>query len=117
VASFVVTPIRAEASTEPGSRYLPIVVTGQEGAVDALQFKVRGSVANQGSATATGVNVVLTTYDDTGRVTGFRQFPVGEGTLPPGATAEFEISIAPNGPHGLPPADYALAAQGQAAQP
>ena len=116
-ASFVVTPIRAEASTEPGSRYMPIAVTDQEGAVDGLQFKVGGSVANQGSATATGVNVVLTTYDDTGRVTGFRQATVGDGTLPAGATAEFEISIAPNGPHGLPPADYALAAQGQAAQP
>ena len=116
-ASFVVTPIRAEASTEPGSRYMSIAVTGREGVVDGLQFKVGGSVANQGSATATGVNVVLTTYDDTGRVTGFRQATVGDGTLPAGATAEFEISIAPNGPHGLPPADYALAAQGQAAQP
>jgi murein DD-endopeptidase MepM/ murein hydrolase activator NlpD len=117
VASFAITPIRAEASTEPGSRYLPIVVTGQEGAVDGLQFKVKGSVANQGSAAATGVNVVLTTYDDTGRVTGFRQATVGDGTLPAGATAEFEISIAPNGLPGLPPADYALAAQGQATQP
>lgn len=116
-ASFVITPIRAEASTEPGSRYMPIVVTGQEGAVDGLQFKVSGSVANQGSATATGVNVVLTTYDDTGRVTGFRQTTVGDGTLPAGATAEFEISLAPNSLHGLPPTDYALAAQGQAAQP
>jgi len=116
-SSYTVTPIRAEASTEPGARYVPIVVAGHEGIVDILQFKVKGTVANEGNAAANDVSVVLTTYDDAGRVTGFRQAAVGDGTLPAGATTGFDISIAPNGPAGLPPADYAIAAQGRSMPP
>lgn len=116
-SSFTVTPIRAEASTEPGVRYMPIAVTRHEGIVDILQFKVKGTVANEGSAAANDVYVVLTTYDGAGRVTGFRQATIGDGTLPAGATAGFEISIAPNGSSGLPPADYAISAQGRTTQP
>ncbi len=116
-ASFVVTLLRAEASSEPGNRYMPIVVTSRQGAQDGLHFKVTGSLANPSGFSATGVSVALTTYDALGRVTGYRQVAVGNGTLAAGGGGEFEIAIAPNGPAGLLPADYSLVAQGWTAQP
>jgi len=117
VASFVVTAIRAEASPEPGNRYMPVVIASRQSAMDGLQFKVTGSIASQGGFNAAGVSVVLTTYDEAGRVTGYRQAIVGDGTLAAGGVIEFEIAIAPNGPAGSLPADYSLAAQGRTAQP
>ena len=116
-AAFVVTAVRAEASAEPGKRHMPIVIAGEQGAIDGLQFKVVGSIANQGPFGAIDVNVVLTTYDAAGRVTGYRQAIAGDGTLAAGGKGEFEIGIAPNGPPGTMPAAYALAAQGRTAQP
>lgn len=115
--SFAVTAIRAEASGEPGSRYMPIAVASQQSALDGLQFNITGSLVNQGSFNAMAVSVVLTTYDAGGRVTGYRLATVGDGTLAAGAVAEFNLSIAPNGPPGALPADYALFAQGRTAQP
>jgi LysM repeat protein len=117
VASFVVTPIRAEASFEPGNRYMPIAIASRQAALNELQFTVTGSIAHQGNFNAAGVSVVLTTYDAGGRVTGYRQVSVGDGTLAAGAVTEFAISLAPNGLPGTLPADYALAAQGRTARP
>jgi LysM repeat protein len=117
VASFVVTAIRAEASLEPGNRYVPIAIASRQSALEGLQFKVSGSITHQGNFAATGVSVVLTTYDAAGHVTGYRQALVGDGALAPGAAAEFEIVITPSGPPGVLPGDFALAAQGRSAQP
>lgn len=117
VASFAVTVIRAEPSPEPGNRYVPIAVTSQESALDGLLFTVRGSIKNQGSFGASGVNLVLTTYDPSGHVTGYRQEKVGDGKLAPGGVAEFQIAIAPNGPPGSRPDHFTLAAEGRTAQP
>ena len=123
VVAFSVTPIRAEASSEPGNRYMPIVVQSQQGVLDGLQFKVSGTLVNQGGAGATDVNVVLTTYDAAGRVTGWRQAVAGDGGLAAGSQVDFEISLVPNGPaEDVPqaataPADYAVIAQGRTAQP
>ncbi|HJW83338.1 MAG TPA: FxLYD domain-containing protein [Anaerolineae bacterium] len=115
VASYHVTAIRAESSTEPGSRYMPIAIASQESALDGLLFKVRGSLVNPGSRAATQMNLVLTTYDADGRVTGYRQSSLGQGTLATGGVAEFEIALAPNGPPGALPADYSLAVEGRTA--
>jgi LysM repeat protein len=117
VVSFSVSPIRAETSPEPGIRYMPIQVTAQEGVLEELLFKVRGSLANQGASSAAGVKLVLTTYDSAGRVTGYRQVGVGDGTLVAGGVAEFEIALTPGGPAGVMPDDYTLGAEGRTAQP
>ncbi|HEY4691504.1 MAG TPA: FxLYD domain-containing protein [Anaerolineae bacterium] len=117
VASFAVTAIRAETSSEPGNRYMPIAVVSRQAALDGLQFKVTGSIANQGPLNASGVSIVVTTYDDAGHVTGYRQAPVADGTLAANTVTEFEISLAPNGPAGTLPHDYVLAAQGRTAPP
>ncbi len=116
-SSFVVTAIRAEASAEPSTRYVPIVIASEQSAMDGLHFKVVGSIANQGRFSAIDVSVVLTTYDSAGRVTGYRQAIVGDGTLAAGGGGEFAIDIAPNGPAATLPADYSVAAQGRTAQP
>jgi LysM repeat protein len=113
--SFTVTAIRAEASAEPGGRYMPIGVASQQSALDGFQFTVTGSIVHQGNFNATAVSIVLTTYDAEGRVTAYRQATVGDGTLAAGAVAEFSIRVAPNGEPGALPADYALFAQGRTA--
>lgn len=115
VASFEATAIRAEASNEPGARYMPIAIVEEAHGLDGLQFQVSGILANQGSRNAIEVSVVLTTYDAEDRVTGYRQQIVGDGTLSAGATLEFSASIAPFGSAGATPARYAIAAQGRSA--
>jgi hypothetical protein len=114
VASFVVTVIRAESSPEPGNRYTPIAVASQESVLDGLLFTVRGSIVNQGGFNAEDVKVVLTAYDASGRVTGYRQETVGAGTLPAGGVAEFQIAIAP-AVRGLP-ANYSVVSEGRTAR-
>jgi LysM repeat protein len=115
VASFEATAIRAEASSEPGARYMPIAIAEEATGLDGLQFQVNGRLANQGPRHAIEVSVVLTTYDAQDRVTGYRQQVVGDGMLPAGASTMFAVSIAPFGSAGAAPARYTLAAQGRSA--
>lgn len=113
VASFEVATIRAEVSQEPGGRYVSIAIADQQDALDGLQFNVSGSLANQSSQAAAEVVVIITTYDVEGRVTGYRQEAVGDGTLAAGGIATFSISIAPNGIRNSAPDHYTLSAQGR----
>lgn len=115
--SFVVTAIRAEASSEPGNRYMPIAVSDQRGALDGLQFNVTGTVVNQGPSSAMDVSAVVTTYDADGRVTGYREARVGDGRLAAQAAAEFNILLAPTGPAGPMPGEYSIVAQGRTQRP
>jgi len=50
---------------------------------------VKGTVSNQGDATATGVQLYLTLRDSLGRVTGFKEKDLGQ--LGPGQSIEYEV--------------------------
>jgi LysM repeat protein len=108
---FRVTPVRAEASGEEASRYVTLELARTEAGPVGSLFEVNGSVTNPGQSTATSVMVVVTTYDAEGLVTGFRQAKLPHD-LPPGASAEFSVSLMPN--NGLP-ASYHVAVQGRLA--
>lgn len=110
---FRVTPVRAEASGEPASRYAALELTGTEAGLVGPLFQVSGSVTNPGQLTVTAVTVVVTTYDTQGLVTGFRQARLPDD-LPPGASTQFSISLMPNDGQ---PAGYHIAVQGRLIAP
>jgi len=109
-ASPQVTIIRGEAAGAIAAAYVPITVTEVEGHPADSQFQVSGIVRNDSAEqTAGDVNVIVTTYDAQGRVTGFRQGTVeSEGPLAPGATAPFTLLLTY---HGDAPTDFNVIAQ------
>lgn len=98
-ASPQVTIIRGEAAGALAGYYVPIAVTEVEGQPSGSQFQVSGTVRNTGAEQAAGsVSVIVTTYDDQGLVTGFRQGIVElEGPLAPGVTAPFTMLFTVHG--------------------
>jgi LysM repeat protein len=110
---FWARPIRAEASSEPANRYAVLEVAAVEAGPVGSLFEVKGSVINPGQQAVTGVMVVVTTYDAEGNVTGYRQSRLPD-ELAAGASADFAISLMPNGDL---PASYTVAVQGRLGSP
>lgn len=111
-ASFQVALMRGEAAGALANSYVPIAVIEQQGQISTPQFQANGTVQNaDAEKTAGSVSVTVTTYDDTGLVTGFRQEEVElEGALAPGATAPFTVLL---NFYGAPPADFSIIALGR----
>ncbi len=110
---YLATPIRAEASNEPADRYAELTITQSEAGLVGTLFEVKGSVANPDQRPVASVIVVVTTYDEQGHVTGFRQSKLPD-ELPAGASVDFAVSLMPN--DGAP-ANYAIAVQGRLVSP
>jgi LysM repeat protein len=108
---FLARPIRAESSSEPASRYATLEVNQVEVNPVGSLFEVAGTVTNPGQQTASGVTVVVTTYDADGQVTGFRQARLSDD-LAAGSSLGFAVSLMP---YGGVPANYAIAVQGRLA--
>lgn len=108
-ASPQVTIIRGEAAGALAAAYVPITVTEVEGHPADSQFQVSGIVRNDSAEqTAGDVNIIVTTYDAQGRVTGFRRGTVEvESPLAPGATAPFTLLLTY---HGDAPTDFNVVA-------
>jgi LysM repeat protein len=105
--SHQVTILRSEPVGQLGERYFPLSIDELNGAPLDPQFEVTGSVSNpDGTRMAAVAVVVVTTYDEEGRVTGFRQqmVDVGDG-LTPGASAPFRILLTA---HGQSPASFSV---------
>jgi LysM repeat protein len=111
--SFEAVVIRAEPSNEPGTRYAALQITAKQGGTDGLQFRVTGKALNSSDRPAANVKVIVTAYDAAGKVLGYRQQPVGEGNLAPGATSNFSVTFAPS---GGTPANFEVYAEGRFAQ-
>jgi hypothetical protein len=111
-ASPQVTILRGEAAGALADSYVPIAVTEAEGQPSQPQLRMGGVVQNTSAEqTAGGVNVIVTTYDAEGLVTGFRQETVQvEDGLAPGATAPFTLLLTF---HGDTPTDYNVIAVGR----
>jgi len=116
-ASYQVTVIRGQAAGVLTSDYLPVSVLEVEGNWTGPQFRVDGLVKNvSAQRIAESVEIVVTTYDGHGTVTGFRRSaltPDAVGlNLPPGGEQAFSLSLTT---HEGTPADFAVAALGRAA--
>ncbi len=112
-ASVEATVIRAEPSNEPGGRYAKLQVTSKQGGTDGLQFRVIGKVRNASDNAAANAKVIVTAYDATNNVIGYRQQTLGDGHLSAGATGDFSVAFAPS---GGTPAHFEVAAEGRFAQ-
>ena len=110
--NFEATVVRAEPSNEPGGRYARLQIVSKQGGTGGLQFRVIGKARNAGDKAAVNVKVVVTAYDAANNVIGYRQQPLGDGNLAPGATGDFSIAFAPS---GGTPAHFEVAAEGRLA--
>ncbi len=77
---------------------------------DAGRLHIRGTVWNQGDASARALQAVVTVFDALERVTGVVVAPIGDGVLAPGASARFDV---PLGALGGDPIRYQLTLHGQ----
>jgi LysM repeat protein len=110
---YLVRPVRAESSIETAGRYAELEISQVEAGPVGPLFEVRGVISNPNSHAVTAIMVVVTTYDEQGLVSAFRQARLPDD-LAPGADSEFSISLMPYG--GLP-ASYYLAVQSLVAAP
>jgi len=110
---FTATPVRAEASSEPASRYAALEVGQIQTSLVGSLFEVTGHLVNPVPRIVAPVMVVVTTYDAQGLVTGYRQSRLPD-PLPAGGSADFAVSLMP---YGGSPANYSVAVQGQLSSP
>ncbi len=108
---YLVSTVRADATGDPSGRYAELELSGLQASLEGNLFQVSGSVNNVGQAAATGISVVVTTYDEAGNVTGFRQARLPDD-LDPAKALPFSLSLMPN---GGAPANYEVAVQGRLA--
>jgi LysM repeat protein len=111
-AGFEATIVRAEPSNEPGGRYAKLQITSKQGGTDGLQFRVIGKMRNAGDKAAVNVKLVVTAYDTASNVIGYREQPLGDGSLAAGATGDFSVTFAPS---GGAPAHFEVYAEGRLA--
>lgn len=109
--SYQVTILRADSAGALADAYVPISVTEVDGRPSESQFEVSGTVEHVGVGQgARSIDVIVTTYDTEGAVTGFRQHTIElDGILTSGGTAPFTVLLTP---HGDPPADFSVIALG-----
>ncbi|MCJ7736689.1 MAG: LysM peptidoglycan-binding domain-containing protein, partial [Anaerolineae bacterium] len=114
-ANSQVSVVRGEGAGELSSLFATITVSETNGQMIDGLFRTTGTIQNTGAALAADrAQVIITTYDEQGLVTGYRQGQVTlEGPLVPGASAPFEMLFTV---HGGPPADFRIIALGRPAQ-
>lgn len=116
--SYQVAIIRGQEAGALAIGYIPMSVAKAEGSVSGPQFQVRGTVENTSTGRiARSVDIIVTTYDTEGTVTGFRRSALTpdavDGGVAPGEEMAFSLSLTT---HGDVPADFTVTALGRAAE-
>jgi LysM repeat protein len=88
--------VRADQAYEYDARYAQLQVFEVQTRAAGSQYGVSGKVSNTGARGAAGAYVVITLYDDGGRVTGFRQFTLPDDQLAAGGSAAFDVLVSPD---------------------
>ena len=96
VIDFTAYVVRADQAYSYESRYTQLQVTDVQTRSVGSQVGVTGTVSNIGSSNAVGAHVVITLYDDQGRVTGFRQFTLPDDQLAAGGSTTFDVIVSPD---------------------
>ncbi len=105
--------IRAERISEITAALRPLAVVGAEGRPAGPQYRVTGSLLNQNGVTVGRIRVVVTLYDEEGKVLTYREmaFP-DDRLLPDGVALPFDLALTPVG--GREPASFRVLAWGTA---
>ena len=88
--------VRADQAYSYDSRYAQLQISDVQTRPAGSQYSVSGTVSNTGASNAAGAYVVITLYDDKGRVTGFRQFALPDDQLTAGGTTAFTVLVSPD---------------------
>jgi LysM repeat protein len=96
VIDFSAYVVRADQAYSYDSRYAQLQVTEVQTRSVGSQVGVSGKVSNIGASNAVGAHVVITLYDDQGRVTGFRQFTLPDDQLAADGAATFDVIVSPD---------------------
>ena len=106
-----VTLLRAESIGAITAGFVPLTVSGLEGQVSGPQYRVTGRLLNDSGGTVERATVVVTLYDDEGRVIGYRQSMLAsQGRASAGANVEFSVLLTYHG--GAEPASFQVIAWG-----
>lgn len=95
VADFQALVTRADEAYNYEARYAQLTVSDLQTKPEGSQYRVQGRVSNRG-ATAVNADLVITLYDDQGRVSGFRQFPLPDEQLAAGGSVAFNELVSPD---------------------
>lgn len=96
VIDFQAYVVRADQAYNFGSRYAQLQVTDVQTRSVGTQYGVSGKVSNSGANNVAGAYVVITLYDDQGRVTGFRQFGLPDDQVSVGGSTTFDVLVSPD---------------------
>jgi hypothetical protein len=88
--------VRADQAYNFVARYAQLQISDVQTRPVGSQYGVSGKVSNIGASNAAGAYVVVTLYDDQGRVTGFRQFALPDDQLTAGGSTAFDVLVSPD---------------------
>ena len=93
-AHYQTVPLRALPATRLGTFYLDLEILGAAGeARGRASYSVSGRVRNAGDRAARNVRVVITAYDEAGKVVAVRKVAPASDQLAPGRSSSFDINL------------------------
>ncbi len=97
VAGYHALVVRADPAYNYESRYAQLEVTDVITRQVGSQYRVTGAVHNSGNSHAKNAQLVITLYDQSGKVSGFRQYPLPDEMLAAGGSVPFfDVTLAPD---------------------
>ena len=96
VADVTVELVRGEMLSPITESFVPLQVVAMEGNISGPQYRVRGTLLNDGVQTVTRVSVVATIYNTDGNVVGYRQLAMGDALqMASGGQQTFDMLLTP----------------------
>ena len=97
VAGFQALVVRADQAYNYNTRYGQLELKDVQTKQNGSQYRVTGAIVNTGATNAHSAVLVITLYDQTGKVSGFRQFPLPAEMLTAGGSVPFfDVTLAPD---------------------
>jgi hypothetical protein len=113
LAGFQAIIVRAEPSYSNANRYAQLEVTAAKIERAGTAYRVTGTATNSGASNALDALITVTVYDADHRVTGYRLLSLPDEQLAAGATAPFDVTVAPD-PSMPDVADFTAVVQARA---
>ncbi len=110
-ARCTVKVVRAETIGPVTAFYRPLDVSDAQGTPQGPRYVVQAKLFNQGQESVQRPNIVVTFYNRSGQVLGYRHAVLRDRTLAPGEMADFEVVFTP--PAGERPATFRINAWGE----
>ncbi|MCJ7548967.1 MAG: FxLYD domain-containing protein [Anaerolineae bacterium] len=111
VADVTVELVRGEMLSPITESFVPLQVVVVEGSISGPQYRVRGTLLNDGAQTVTRVSVVATIYNEDGNVVGYRQLAMDDATqIASGGQQTFDMLLTPQ--EVAAPVDFSVIAWG-----